>query len=775
MQQIIVNSADTTLTDSNLQSVVCGPFFNAFVDSQRQKPGSNKGLSEEGTATFIRETVHILNHCNPHTGDYPEATHLVVGYVQSGKTMSFTGLTALALDNGYRMVIYLAGTKNNLLEQTTKRLTRDLTERLHGGRRKFKIHPSPKEDDLNSMLGHLESIEHPIILVPLLKHHGHIKDFVRLAQRPDFKSIMKNESVLIIDDEADQASLNNYGRKNSKKFSDEEEERSSTYEAILQMRATLSLNTYIQYTATPQANILISIQDLLSPKTHTLLHPGAGYVGGKLFFGKGENHDLYRGRLIKSIPDIEVYHEKNNPLQKMPKSLLDALMLHILAVAIVVCWDEDNDIDFLSMMVHPATRKDSNKKFRDWISKTIEKWQKALRKPDGQDDKEYLYLAFKKLYPEAIKFYQSDGVAVPSFDDLRPLIKESINDLKIYLINTDKEANTDIVWSSYKTHILVGAEMLNRGFTVENLATTYMPRYATSVTNADTIQQRCRFFGYKMPYIKSCRVFLPETSIDNYLDYVDHEEELRHTLESCDTLEEAEHKILLSPSLHPTRNNVLPYWVVKEKLSGIKPLQAFASEGLINANTNYVESFLSLHNDDFDIHFNANTYGDLSTTPDRTHRGMKMSIDDAVTFLNDFNFKNYPEVKQKANTIRYLRFLESKNAIEYVYFIQMAYASSPRERAFNQETCRFASNTRLFAGRSTSDNTHYPGDDKITGALIGDDAISIQLHHVLLKGHSIGFPATAYTLAIYYPDNLATTYYETQDQSLYMEYDDDED
>ena len=55
-----------------------------------------------------------------------DVTHLTVGYVQSGKTMSFTTLTALAADNGYRIVIYLAGTKNNLLSQTTKRLTKDL-------------------------------------------------------------------------------------------------------------------------------------------------------------------------------------------------------------------------------------------------------------------------------------------------------------------------------------------------------------------------------------------------------------------------------------------------------------------------------------------------------------------------------------------------------------------------------------------------------------------------------------------------------------------------
>lgn len=772
MQHIVVNNPSSQ-DPSLLQSVKCGPYFNAFVESKKRKPGSLKGLTSEGAVTFVNETLHILNHCNPHDSQNPETTHLAVGYVQSGKTMSFTGLTALALDNGYRMVIYLAGTKNNLLKQTKDRLTKDLVDNLPGGRKKFKLHPSPSESSLNSILGHLESIDKPIILVPVLKHHGHIKKFIRLVKHPEFAMLMKNESVLIIDDEADQASLNNYGRKNSLKSRHEEEEMSSTYSAILQMRAALPLNSYIQYTATPQANILISLQDLLSPKTHTLLHPGEGYVGGKLFFGKGANGDLYRGRLVMSIPDEEVYHPKDNPLTQMPNSLKEAMMLHILAVALQVCWKDDNDIDYLSMMVHPATRIESNKMFKTWIDNTLAKWQKALRKPDGQDDKEYLYADFKRLYPEAVRYMVADNEPVPSFDELRPYIKEAVNDHMTYLINTDKDANTEIDWSAFKTHILVGAEMLNRGFTVENLTTTYMPRYAKGVTNADTIQQRCRFFGYKMPYIKSCRVYLPESSIEQYIDYVEHEEELRSKLEVCSTLEEAEHKILLDSSLHPTRTNVLPYWVVKERLSGMRPMQAFASEGLINANSRYVESFLEEHQNDFDILFDGSVYGSKDSTPDRTHRAMRLSIDEAIMFLNDFNFKNFNEVTQKANTIRYLRYLANNNDIDYVYFVQMAYNSTPRERSFDQRTCRFSANTQLFAGASTNAQVSYPGDQKVTGALLGDDAITIQLHHVFLKGHAIGFPATAYTLAIYYPEFLSTNFYETKDQTQYY-YDEDE-
>ncbi len=300
-------------------------------------------------------------------------------------------------------------------------------------------------------------------------------------------------------------------------------------------------------------------------------------------------------------------------------------------------------------------------------------------------------------------------------------------------------------------HILVGAEMLNRGFTIENLATTYMPRYSVGPTNADTIQQRCRFFGYKQDYIKSCRVFLPSWSIANYWDYITHEEELRSTLASCDTLAAAERKILLSPSLRPTKQNVLPISVVNTKLKGMCGLQAFESKSLIEENDHLVAAFLARHEADFDIDYNY-------TTDDRTHRGFKLSVDEAITFLSDFRFGNFSDARRKADTIRYLRYLSSsdnENPLQYVYFIQMAYGAPIRHRNFDADKLKLAANTDLFAGPSSAqDSTNYPGDRKI----VGDDSITLQLYHFHLDGAPLDFAHEAYTLAINYPDKLAANY-----------------
>lgn len=754
VEQIIINDNPEKKESGQhiLQSVNSGLCYEGLLDSLRQSESNPHGLDGEEVSTFRIETVDILNHCNPHDAVMNiGATHLAFGYVQSGKTMSFTGVTALAIDNGYRIIVYFTGTKNNLLEQTANRLKKDFgkVRALHD---MYKIHVNPGLSDVGDILGHYNLSDKPAILIPILKRYDHIDDLSKIFQTDGFQTVLQRETVIIIDDESDQASLNSYGRKNSK--DDGNDKMSRTYEAIFKLRAELPGNSYIQYTATPQANILISMQDLLSPKSHTVLTPGKNYIGGRLFFGKGANHDLFNGRMVLEIPPTEVFHKKKNPLKAMPESLRDALAYHIIAVAVVVKWKKTKGVDFLSMMVHPDNTIKWNKTFKTWVDRTLESWRKILTNREETDnDRMNLVERFQKIFPSAIELY--DKEERPSFEEILPLIQDVINDKKVYLVNTDKDAETIIDWKSRKMHILVGAEMLNRGFTIENLATTYMPRYTTGATNADTIQQRCRFFGYKRDYIRSCRVFLPEISIRDYCDYVDHEEELRTTLKSCDNLIQAERKVLLSPRLRPTRKNILPIWVVQKRLCGMFPMQAFSTKEIIDANTRLCKGMLSRHVNDFNINYE---YG----TADRNHRGLRLSIEEAISFLGDFQFGNWKDAMRKSSTIRYLRYLSAEDRpepLQYVYFIQMAFGGDPRERDFDKNTGRLSENTQLFAGRSPSGTSVYPGDTKI----VGHDSITIQLHHLKLKNATLDYgDATAYTLAINYPKEFSALYYTNE-------------
>jgi len=746
-KKIIVHTpqVEESPKDTKIQQSHAGEYFMRFLESQKKK---KRGLTEEGAKDVYEKTIEILDHCNPHdaTGS-DEVTHLVVGYVQSGKTMSFTGLTALAKDNGYRVVIYLAGTKENLVNQTADRLTKDLLKRTPENHGSFRIHRSPSLNNRSEIEGHLKLSDKPILLIPILKHQKHIENVRLVFAHPDIKHLMKNETVLIIDDEADQASLNGYGHSNSIK---DEIRESRIYGEILALRAELPGNSYVQYTATPQANLLIGMQDLLSPRSHTLLNPGEGYVGGKLYFGQGKNHELFQGKLIRNIPQNEVLIRKKQEPKKLPKSLRDALMLHVLSTAIVVKYLKVEDIYFLSMMVHIDQTKKWSKIYKRWIDNEFGRWSSFLSKPDGHEDKEELYKQFENIFPMAVEFYEeSEGI---TFDKIKPFISDIINDKKIYLVNTDVDAETDIAWDSCAMHILVGAQMLDRGFTIENLATTYMPRYSQTVTNSDTIQQRCRFFGYKMPYIRSCRVFLPSISIQYYLEYVKMEEELRSVLASCDSLVSAERKLLLSDDkLRPTRQNVLPISVVKSRLTGLHLTNAFNDAKLIRHNDSVIEEFLFAHK----AHLNDITFDGSAET--YRHRGFKVPVKEAIEFLSNFQYRHYEDVMRKAATIRYLRYLsslDSEDAISFVYFIEMAYSmKKPRERALDPTLHKLTGN--IYEGY----NKNYVGDQKI----VMPDSITIQLYDVMFKNpQTIGFPDRAYTLAFNYPNKLQAVYYSAE-------------
>lgn len=153
----------------------------------------------------------------------------------------------------------------------------------------------------------------PAILITVLKHYKYINQLADIFNSLQVRNILKNNAVLIIDDEADQASLNGYAYKNSKRKSFEEwedDEYTTTYSSILNLKSSLPNHSYIQYTATPQGPLLISILDLLSPKHHTVLTPGKKYTGGKTFFDDEPG-------LVLPIPDDQVYNSRRNPLVSM--------------------------------------------------------------------------------------------------------------------------------------------------------------------------------------------------------------------------------------------------------------------------------------------------------------------------------------------------------------------------------------------------------------------------------------------------------------------------
>lgn len=684
-------------------------------------------LSSEEKETLLREAKSILSNCVNPTGTIGSTTGIAVGYVQSGKTISFTTLTALAVDNGFRIVIYFTGIKVNLLEQTTKRLKKDLLTESDNAR-VYKVYQSPTvQGNVHLKIKNALGLTHkPAILITVLKHYKHIKDLAKMFRTPEVRESLGNNGVLIIDDEADQASLNTYARKNSKAEDWEDDEFSSTYSSILDLRAAISNHSYIQYTATPQGPLLINIMDLLSPKFREVLTPGQAYTGGKTFFE--DNPDL-----IFTIPDMEVYHHKHNQLSECPQSLINALQLFLMGVAITVNIKQKET--FLSMMVHADREQDASKKFYDWVKKLIDSWAERLSLPDGDPSKTELINEFKDNFDETVRRI-SDA---PSFEEVMQEVLQAVLDTNMELVI---QGSREIDWSNASSHILVGADMLNRGYTVEGLTVSYMPRYSISKSNADTIQQRCRFFGYKRNYLDSCRVFLPNDSIMEYCEYVKHEEIMRTMLKEH-SLAEIEQLLILSNEMNPTRNNILSADLVKHKLNGWRQMNALQH---IDENLQFVSDFLSQHN--------FKNFKDFRTA-DRNHRYVKIKISKAIEFLKNFKIANMPDALRKSSTIQYLRYLADKSNIKHAYIFEMSFGvTTGRERSLDTDKDKLKIGN-IFSGRSTSGPQVYPGDKGIRF----EDSLCIQIHKVKLKHNSMQWDKkVVYTLGIYYPEDFVHTF-----------------
>ena len=684
-------------------------------------------LDSEEKETLLYESESILKNCINPVENIGSTTGIAIGYVQSGKTMSFTTLTALAIDNGFRIIIYFAGIKVNLLEQTTNRLKKDLLTDSDNSRF-YKVYQSPTiKDNVHLKIKGALLLNHkPAILITVLKHYKHIAELTKIFDTYEVKEALGNNGVLIIDDEADQASLNTYARKNSKSEDWEEDEFSSTYSSILNLRAALPNHSYIQYTATPQGPLLINIMDLLSPKFHKVLTPGKSYTGGKTFFE--DNTDL-----IISIPEREVYHHKNNQLPECPQSLINALQIFICGVAITV--NIQGKENFLSMLIHADSLKDVSRQFYDWVKMLKDSWEDILQLPDGDPSKSELIEQFKENYFEAVRRIDNP----PSFNEVIEEVLQVILDTNIELVIA---GSREIDWSNATAHILVGADMLNRGYTVEGLMVSYMPRYSIGKSNADTIQQRCRFFGYKRNFLDSCRIFLPNESIMEYREYVDHEEIFRANLKEH-SLEEYEQLLILSGNVNPTRNNILSADLIKHKLSGWRQLNALQH---IDENNVFIENFIT--NNTF---INFEDFG----TPDRRHRYIRIDINAAIEFLKNFKIANMPDALRKSSTIQYLRFLADKNEINHIYIFQMAYSvQEGRKRSLDTDGGKLKI-SNIFSGRALSGTDKYPGDKGIKF----EESICIQIHRIrLIHPSMLWANKLIHTFGIYYPEDFAHSF-----------------
>lgn len=536
----------------------------------------------EASRDEVRDAaVSILAKGVPPTNDRGQETGLVVGYVQSGKTMSFETVTALARDNCFQMVIIVAGISNNLLEQSRGRLRRDLRLDEPGRKRRWIqfVNPSPDDTTIQAIrdaFGDWSDPDTPeeykkTVLVTVLKNHLRLRNLTNLLRAVNMEEI----PVLIIDDEADQASLN---------IEVAQGEESTTYRRLMDLREVLTNHTYLQYTATPQAPLLVNIIDSLSPNFVQVLNPGVEYVGGREFFADNLN-------LVRVIPSHEV-PTNSNSLNEPPETLLEALRIFMVGVTVGI--REGGNIGNRSMLVHPSHRTAQHQEFHNWVREIFEEWKRILSLSEDEPDKQELIEEFRKAYNDLYETVEN----LPPFEELMQSFRFAFRNTRILEVNAREGRTPEVDWRSAYGWILVGGQAMDRGFTVEGLTVTYMPR-GIGAGNADTVQQRARFFGYKKQYLGYCRVYLEQGTLNAFQTYVEHEEDIRGQLEEYqenrEPLNAWKRAFILDSALRPCRNHVLEFDYIRGLFSDewARPRVVLATDDVIQANRQVVANFVA--------------------------------------------------------------------------------------------------------------------------------------------------------------------------------------
>ena len=696
-----------------------------------------RSIDKNSAKKILMESCSIINKSSL-SRDFSRnqsKTGIVIGYIQSGKTFSFTTVSCLARDNKFSLVVVIAGTSTNLLNQTTERLRKDLQIDSRTDR-SWSIFKNPTLSDDGE---HIESTldswndnsipfeEKTSVLIVVMKHHIHIGNLIEILGALNLSQCPS----LVIDDEADQAGLNTQANKG-------EGDISTTYSRLLDLRQSIPHHTYLQYTATPQAPLLIDIIDRLSPDFAELLVPGDEYTGGREFF------DFKQGRLIETIPSEEV-PTNNNSIQEPPESLLRAMRIFYLSVAIGLL---NRDVGNRSMMVHPSRRTAVHGEYTNWIRRTKENWLRVIQLPNSQDYSELINL-FEKSYHDLSRTVSD----IPFFTDAVSFLKRSISQTRIHEVNATDGTTPIIDWRGSYSHILIGGQAMDRGYTVEGLTVTYMPR-GPGVGNADTIQQRARFYGYKKNYLEYCRIFLENDSRNAFESYIEHENSLRESLfqhiKEGKSLKDWKRVFFLDNSLNPTRQNIL----ATDYRRGLYSNKWFEQRSPHNIDTTSIE-----HNHNImkelcnEFEFKPDE-GHERRTPMMRHNVVdNIPLEKVLEYLIKYKMSNQDFVDYIGLLLQIKAFFtDNQNEHCTIYIMSKGEC---RERSING----YSEISQLFQGAAPVSppnirGTIYPGDREMKN----QNQLTIQIHKLNIKYEGEYCYKNVPTMAIWVPERYGRSW-----------------
>jgi len=531
---------------------------------------SLKGLPKSVIDATDEVTDRVLDRLGDPDNTNPWSRRgMVVGHVQSGKTANYTGLICKAADAGYRLIVVIAGIHNNLRNQTQARIDegfigRDTGRLAHANKaqrqkiigvgtfdqREFPVSLTNTLRDFNKATAttntsQIGQYNVPVVLV-IKKNSSTLKNLLEWLKEHSVHqgTQMVSQPMLLIDDEADNASINTaYARDEVTRING-------------QIRELLSLfhrSCYVGYTATPFANIFIdpdtddeALKQDLFPRHFIIgLDAPTNYFGAqKVFLDARDRHV----RLIDDNEDIlPMKHRIDDPVNVLPDSLVRAVRAFIVARAIRNA--RGQHAAHASMLVNASRFTDVQGRLRSRIADVVgrirdavavdaAKGRDALRNPEIAA----LHAVWKTEYADA------EGA---DWSEIQARLHEVLIAARIVEVNASKRSQA-LDYEQGGEHgvtvIAVGGFSLSRGLTLEGLTVSYFLRNSMMY---DTLMQMGRWFGYRPGYEDLCRVWIPADGVGWYAHIHEAMEDLQAQLQRMELVKATPEQFGLAVRSHP--------------------------------------------------------------------------------------------------------------------------------------------------------------------------------------------------------------------------------
>ncbi len=663
-------------------------------------------LTQSGSPVSADQRFHLYSvladalNRGPTDSSSGAQTGLCLGHIQSGKTTAMTALCALAADSGYSAIVAVLGSTNLLLGQNTSRLK----DGLGMGDALKSDYAWVHLDAADLRRGSAQKIQDALgsertLLITVLKNSRRIATLASVFSQVD----LSGRRVLVLDDEADQASLNTMVAT---------EAESATYRELGRLCDAFGpKRLYFQFTATPYAPLLLDPDDTMAPEFVTILTPGAGYTGARAFFI--DNSEMVVRRISAS-------ETPKSPPRVLPLGLRNALASFVAGAALLL--GEDDSQAPVSMLVHPTSRVAVHDRTATLIARCIRSWRSELQ-TDGPPVE--LSTALQDLVEQS-----AGAIDPPDPDNFAASAERALRLAEVSVVNGQAAADK-VDWAKSPVHILVGGNKLDRGFTVEGLTVTYMSRRHSP--QLDTLVQRARAFGYRSEYLPYCRFYATQETIDGFAASVLTDELLRNELKAWTAagrdLEDwpARAGFLLSDGIRPTRKSVAP-WLATARHDGWS-----------------IASHPSL--DSSDIQRNRSIIDDLGLPRARhrdygrlTHRTLTgVGLAEIVNLVTDFD-QDGPAQWRRNGLVDYLqRVVQELDLSIPVLLLEGTTADTPRRRKWIDGV----GYSNLMQGRDKYPDeagAFYPGDRELL-----EGTSHLQVHHLQ---HPHISDESLYTLAL---------------------------